>query len=72
MHDSKLLQELNLIARQPHLVILGNGTAIEGFAQGPYVAARVRFKRVTIRMEGTEPYHAPQTRAHQCIVNVRK
>ena len=32
-------------------------TASEGLAQGPYVAARVGFEPVTIRSEGTEPYH---------------
>jgi len=50
MHDSKLLQESNLTARQPrrapHHVI--QATTSEGLAQGPYVVARVGFKLVAI------------------------
>ena len=33
----------------------------EGFAQLPYVAARVEFEPATLRMEGTKlSHHAPQ------------
>ena len=62
--DRKLLQEPNLNVRQPgrapHHVI--QATTSEGLAQGPYVAARVRFEPATLRMQGTEPlnHHAPK------------
>jgi len=50
MDDSRLLQELNLTARQPrrapHHVI--QATTSEGLAQGPYMVARVGFKSVTL------------------------
>ena len=56
MDDSRLLQESNLTARQPrrgsvpHHAILA--TMSEGLAQGPYVAARVGFEPVALRMQG--------------------
>jgi len=48
--DSRLLQELNLTARQPRKTLLHiiRATTSEGLAQGPYVAARVGFKNVTL------------------------
>src|SRR6218665_3640100 len=39
MDDSRLLQEFNLTARQPHHVI--QAITSDGLAQGPYVMARV-------------------------------
>ena len=66
MDDSKLLQESNLIARQPrgalHHVI--QATASEGLAQGLYVAGRVGLASITLRTEGTElplSHHAPHS-----------
>jgi len=65
-YDSKLLQESNLIAKQPrrvpHHVI--QATASEGLAQGPYMVAKVGFEPATLLIEGTEPciplsHHAP-------------
>ena len=51
--DSKLLQELNLTARQPrrepHHAI--QATVSGGLAQGPYVAARMGFKPATFHTE---------------------
>jgi len=46
MDGSRLLQELNLAARQPrrtpdHVI---QATSSEGLPQGPYVVARVGFK----------------------------
>jgi len=55
MDVSRLLQESNLTARQPCkaplYIILA--TTREGFAQGPYVAARVGFEPTTLWMQGT-------------------
>ena len=50
MDDGKLLQELNLTARQPHRVPHHVIQAItsEGLAQGPYVVARVGFEPATL------------------------
>jgi len=52
---SRLLQELNLDARQPrrapHHII--QATTCEGLAQGPSMAARVGFKLATFHTEGT-------------------
>jgi len=51
--DSKLLQELNLTARQPrrepHHAI--QATVSGGLAQGPYVAARMGFEPATFHTE---------------------
>ena len=57
--DSRLLQESNLTSRQPrsapHHVI--EAITSEGFAQGPYVAARAGFEPAIFRTEGTEHHH---------------
>jgi len=42
MHDSKLLQELNLTTRHSHHII--QATMSEGLAQGPNMVARVGFE----------------------------
>jgi len=55
MDDSRLLQESNLVARQPrrlrHHVI--QATTSEGLAQGRYVVASGT-NQATFRIEGTE------------------
>ena len=58
-YDNKLLQELNLTARQPHWAPRHVIQAImsEGLSQGPYVAAKVGFKPATFHTEGTEHHH---------------
>ena len=59
--DSRLLQELNLITRQPrsapHHII--QATTSEGLAQGPYMAARVGFEPATNRTKVTESNTEP-------------
>jgi len=56
MDDSRLLQELNLTAKQarrvPYHIILA--TTSEGLAQGPYMAARMGFEHANLWMQGTE------------------
>ena len=48
--DSWLLQESNVTARQPRRALHHSiqATTSEGLAQGPYLAARVRFEPVTL------------------------
>src|SRR6218665_3567634 len=62
-YDSRLLQESNLVARQPlrapHYVI--QAATSKGRVQGPYVAARVRFESATFRNEGTEQPPRPSS-----------
>ena len=57
--DSRLLQELNLTARQPrrapHYVI--QATTSEGLAQGLLMVGRVGFKPATFLTEGTKHHH---------------
>ena len=55
MDDSRLLQESNLTARQPHYAI--QTTTSEVLAQGTYEVARVGFEPATLRIQGTEPTH---------------
>ena len=43
-------------------------TASEGLAQGPYVAERVEFKPVTLRMQGTEPTTEPPCPTFQITI----
>ena len=62
--NNKLLQELNLTARQPRRVphhVL-QATTSEGLAQGPYVAAKMGFEPATLRMQGTELTTEPLTK----------
>ena len=51
MDDSRLLQESNLTAKQPHRAPhhVIQATTIEGLAQVPYVAARVVFEPAILR-----------------------
>ena len=58
--DNRLLQESNLIARQPrrapHNLI--QATTSEELAQGPDLATRVEFEPATSRIEDTEHHHS--------------
>ena len=68
--ESKLLQESNLAARQPHGAPhhIIQATINEKLAQGPYVAARGGVELATFRTEGTEHHHSTTT-PHIHIVN---
>ena len=59
MDDSRLLQESNLAARQPRRAPHHNiqATPSEGFAQGPYLVARVGFETATFHAEVAEHHH---------------
>ena len=61
MGDSRLLQEPNLIASQPHRTShhVKQATASEGLAESPYMAARLGFEPVTMQTSGTEPTTEP-------------
>ena len=44
-------------------------TASEGFAQGPYVAARAGVEPMTLRTKGVDSTNAPHT-PHNVVVNL--
>ena len=57
-HDSRLLQESNLAARQPQgATSVIQAITGEGLAQGPYVAARGGVEPTTFHIEGTDNLH---------------
>src|SRR6218665_3289454 len=58
MDDSRLLQELNLSARQPQgATSVIQAITGEGLAQGPYMAARGGVEPTSFRTEGTNNLH---------------
>ena len=70
MDDSRLLQESNLVTRQPQ----GDTSIIqaitgEGLAQGPYVVARGGVEPTTFRTEGTDHHHSTN---HALLVKLQQ
>ena len=58
MDESRLLQELDLAARQPQgATSVIQAITGEGLAQGPYVAARGGVEPTTFCTEGTDNLH---------------